>query len=40
MEPVLFGNPSLFTEMSALPELNDLEADNSDSDDLSSPDKG
>ena len=29
-ETMSFGNPRLFTEMSALPELSDLEADDSD----------
>ena len=31
MEPVLFGNPHLFTELSALPDIDDLAYDDDDS---------
>lgn len=40
MEPVLFGNPHLFKEMSALPEIGELDDDESDSDDLTASPKG
>lgn len=41
MEPVLFGNKRMFTEMSALPEISDLDDDDDDdTDDLTSAAQG